>query len=367
MPSTSHPEQSRVRGNSSSDEVDDAGARARHARGAARRAGAVGADRRVPAARLVLDVRLRVPAARDGGLSHAGDRRGNPQNGARLGRRVGGVVTIIMLAIIYAGVVHHINPPSNIETVDPKTLHLTGEFTEGNLGTSVDAAGQVTSRMVATQFAFQPQCIARSGEPSRDPAVREPRRDPRHPGHGHERQHDGRAGLCQPGAHGLHQDRRPADALPRILRPRAQPDVGDGAGRRRRPSSSRTPTGGRPVTHARRLTLAHMWVAFAAFAVASVLGVWQMWARSPLPAPFLTAEDLFHLGDGARRRRWPMCCPPSSSWASATTSPRRARAPAPVQELGLARLRARRHRRRRWRRSPSSRAGRPSSSPSTRR
>jgi hypothetical protein len=49
----------------------------------------------------------------------------------------GGIVTIIMLAIIYAGVVHHINPPSNIETVDPKTLHLTGEFTEGNLGTTV--------------------------------------------------------------------------------------------------------------------------------------------------------------------------------------------------------------------------------------
>ena len=71
----------------------------------------------------------------------------------------GGVVTIIMLAIIYAGVVHHINPPSNIETVDPKTLHLTGEFTEGNLGTSVDASGQVTSRMVATQFAFKPQCL----------------------------------------------------------------------------------------------------------------------------------------------------------------------------------------------------------------
>src|SRR5215203_3064671 len=70
----------------------------------------------------------------------------------------GGVVTIIMLAIIYAGVVHHINPPSNIETVDPKILHLTGEFTEGNLGTRVDG-GQITSRIVATQFAFQPQCI----------------------------------------------------------------------------------------------------------------------------------------------------------------------------------------------------------------
>jgi cytochrome c oxidase subunit II len=70
-----------------------------------------------------------------------------------------GVVTVIMLAIIYAGVVHHINPPSNIETIDPKTLHLSGEFTEGNLGTIVDAGGQVTSRIVATQCAFQPQCI----------------------------------------------------------------------------------------------------------------------------------------------------------------------------------------------------------------
>lgn len=69
------------------------------------------------------------------------------------------VVTAIMLAIIYAGVVHHINPPSNIEPIDPKTLHLTGEFTEGNLGTRVEAGDQVTSRIVATQFAFQPQCI----------------------------------------------------------------------------------------------------------------------------------------------------------------------------------------------------------------
>ena len=72
---------------------------------------------------------------------------------------VTGVVTVIMLAIIYAGLVHHINPPSNIETIDPKTLHLTGEFTEENLGTRVEASGQVTSRVVATQFAFQPQCL----------------------------------------------------------------------------------------------------------------------------------------------------------------------------------------------------------------
>ena len=35
----------------------------------------------------------------------------------------------------------------------------------------------------------------------------------------------------------------------------------------------------------RRLILAHFWVAFAVFAAAAVLGVWQMWVRSPLTAP----------------------------------------------------------------------------------
>jgi cytochrome c oxidase subunit 1 len=35
----------------------------------------------------------------------------------------------------------------------------------------------------------------------------------------------------------------------------------------------------------RRLVLAHLWVAFAVFASACVLGVWQMWVRSPLAAP----------------------------------------------------------------------------------
>src|SRR4051794_18561710 len=68
---------------------------------------------------------------------------------------------------------------------------------------------------------------------------------------------------------------------------------GPRCGSSRRVSSSRAPMGERPVTHARSLTLAHLWVAFAAFAVAAVLGVWQMWARSPLPAPFLTAEAYF--------------------------------------------------------------------------
>lgn len=42
-----------------------------------------------------------------------------------------------------------------------------------------------------------------------------------------------------------------------------------------------------------RLILAHLWVSFAAFALASILGTWQMWVRSPLPAPFAIPDDYF--------------------------------------------------------------------------
>ncbi len=45
--------------------------------------------------------------------------------------------------------------------------------------------------------------------------------------------------------------------------------------------------------NARGLTLAHMWVAFATFALAAVLGAWQMWARTPLGAPFHTPDNYF--------------------------------------------------------------------------
>lgn len=68
-------------------------------------------------------------------------------------------VSLIMVAVIFAGVAMHINPPSNIERVDPQALHLSAEFTEANLGTKVEANGQITARIVATQFAFVPRCV----------------------------------------------------------------------------------------------------------------------------------------------------------------------------------------------------------------
>ena len=69
------------------------------------------------------------------------------------------LVLLILGAIIFAAIAMHINPPSNREYIDPKTLHLSGEFTEANLGTRVDPNGQVVTRIIATQFAFVPQCI----------------------------------------------------------------------------------------------------------------------------------------------------------------------------------------------------------------
>jgi cytochrome c oxidase subunit I len=47
------------------------------------------------------------------------------------------------------------------------------------------------------------------------------------------------------------------------------------------------------VRNAERLCLAHLWVAFAAFLAACILGTWQMWMRSPLGAKVGTPELYF--------------------------------------------------------------------------
>lgn len=70
-----------------------------------------------------------------------------------------GTVAVIFVAILGAALAFQMNPPSNIEMIDPKTLHLSGEFTEANLGTAVNGEGQVVTRIIATQFAFQPRCV----------------------------------------------------------------------------------------------------------------------------------------------------------------------------------------------------------------
>jgi len=76
----------------------------------------------------------------------------------RWGLVTAAAVGLIFLAILFAALSWQINPPSNVEFIDSKTLHLSEEFTESNLGTRVEGDG-VSIRIVATQFAFLPRCV----------------------------------------------------------------------------------------------------------------------------------------------------------------------------------------------------------------
>lgn len=73
---------------------------------------------------------------------------------------VGVFIAATLSMIVFTALTRDINPPSNVERIDPKTLHLSGEFAEHNLGTTVAPDGSVTVRAIATQFMFVPRCIA---------------------------------------------------------------------------------------------------------------------------------------------------------------------------------------------------------------
>jgi cytochrome c oxidase subunit 2 len=73
---------------------------------------------------------------------------------------VGIFIAATLSMILFTALAMSVNPPSNVERLDPKALHLSGEFSEHNLGTSVGSDGSVTVRAIATQFMFVPQCIA---------------------------------------------------------------------------------------------------------------------------------------------------------------------------------------------------------------
>jgi cytochrome c oxidase subunit 2 len=61
--------------------------------------------------------------------------------------------------VVWSGIFHALNPPSNVETIDPLTLHLHGEFMESNLGTALEPDGSATVRLIAQQFSFVPNCV----------------------------------------------------------------------------------------------------------------------------------------------------------------------------------------------------------------
>jgi cytochrome c oxidase subunit 2 len=69
------------------------------------------------------------------------------------------IIAFLVLMMVVTGLHWAAMPPSRVETVDVKTLHLRGEFVESNLGTVMAPDGKVTVRLIGQQYSFVPQCI----------------------------------------------------------------------------------------------------------------------------------------------------------------------------------------------------------------
>jgi cytochrome c oxidase subunit II len=70
-----------------------------------------------------------------------------------------GILVLLAGMAAYAGIHYAAMPQSQVETINPATLHLSGEFVETNLGSAVEPDGSVTVRIVGQQYSFTPQCI----------------------------------------------------------------------------------------------------------------------------------------------------------------------------------------------------------------
>jgi cytochrome c oxidase subunit II len=82
---------------------------------------------------------------------------------ARIERRWATLSIVIVAFLVgmaaFIGIHQATMPQGRVETADPKSLHLTGEFIESNLGSAVEADGSITVRAIGQQYSFTPQCI----------------------------------------------------------------------------------------------------------------------------------------------------------------------------------------------------------------
>jgi len=69
------------------------------------------------------------------------------------------MLIVMMAVMVTTGIVSALHPASNVEVIDPQTLHLKGEFVESNLGTAIEPDGSVTVRLIAQQYEFVPRCV----------------------------------------------------------------------------------------------------------------------------------------------------------------------------------------------------------------
>jgi cytochrome c oxidase subunit 2 len=69
------------------------------------------------------------------------------------------IVGVLVGMAAFIGIHQASMPQGHVETADPKTLHLSGEFIESNLGSALEADGSVTVRAIGQQYSFTPQCV----------------------------------------------------------------------------------------------------------------------------------------------------------------------------------------------------------------
>jgi cytochrome c oxidase subunit 2 len=69
------------------------------------------------------------------------------------------IVGLLVGMAAFIGIHQATMPQGHVETADPRTLHVSGEFIESNLGSAVEPDGSVTVRALGQQYSFTPQCV----------------------------------------------------------------------------------------------------------------------------------------------------------------------------------------------------------------
>jgi cytochrome c oxidase subunit 2 len=69
------------------------------------------------------------------------------------------IVSLLVVMAVYAGIHQAVMPQAQVETANPATLHIAGEFIESNLGSELQPDGSVIVRAIGQQYSFTPQCI----------------------------------------------------------------------------------------------------------------------------------------------------------------------------------------------------------------
>jgi cytochrome c oxidase subunit 2 len=70
-----------------------------------------------------------------------------------------GIIVLLMVMAAYGGIHQAVMPQAVVDTIDPRTLHIAGEFTEANLGSALEPDGSVVVRAIGQQYSFTPQCL----------------------------------------------------------------------------------------------------------------------------------------------------------------------------------------------------------------